>query len=109
MTTSVDTNVLVALWHPDHPLNTIAKFAMDSEMMRGNLVISPPVFVELLASPRRGPSLRWLKPYLGEGLRLMTAALHLPLIPVPSRNSRACGTGPSLRECMPWGRPNWNR
>src|ERR1700728_833629 len=56
MTTSVDTNVFVALWHPDDSLNTIAKVAMDSELMRGNLVISPPVLAELMASPKRTES-----------------------------------------------------
>lgn len=56
MTTSVDTNVFVALWHPDDALNAAAKSALDSEMTRGTLVISPPVFAELLASPRRTES-----------------------------------------------------
>jgi predicted nucleic acid-binding protein len=56
MTTSVDTNVVVALWHPDDSLNTLAKAAMDSELMHGNLVISPPVLAELMASPKRTES-----------------------------------------------------
>lgn len=56
MTTSIDTNVFIALWHPDDTLNTVAKSALDAEMMRGNLVISPPVFAELLASQKRTES-----------------------------------------------------
>jgi hypothetical protein len=56
MTTSVDTNVFVALWHPDNSLNTIAKSAMDNELVRGNLVISPPGLAELMASRKRRES-----------------------------------------------------
>jgi predicted nucleic acid-binding protein len=56
MTTSIDTNVLTALWHPDDSLNTIAKSAMDDEMMRGDLVVSAPVFAELCAAPGRTES-----------------------------------------------------
>jgi predicted nucleic acid-binding protein len=56
MTTSLDSNILIALWHPDDSLNTLAKSAMDAELMRGNLVVSAPVFAELLAAPRRTES-----------------------------------------------------
>lgn len=53
MTTAVDTNVFIALWYSDDALNTLARSAMDDALLRGNLVISAPVFAELLASPRR--------------------------------------------------------
>jgi len=53
MTTAVDTNVFIALWYKDDALNTLARSAMDDALLRGNLVISAPVFAELLASPRR--------------------------------------------------------
>ena len=53
MTTSIDTNVLTALWHSDDVLNKIAKSAMDEEMMRGKLVVSAPVYAELCAAPGR--------------------------------------------------------
>jgi predicted nucleic acid-binding protein len=53
MSTSIDTNVVTALWQPDDALNKIAKSAMDQEMMRGNLVISAPVYAELCAAPGR--------------------------------------------------------
>jgi len=56
MTTSLDTNVLTALWHPDDTLNTLAKSAIDSEMLRGKLVVCPPVFAELVAAPGRTES-----------------------------------------------------
>jgi predicted nucleic acid-binding protein len=53
MTTAVDTNVFIALWYKDDALNTLARSAMDAAMVRGNLVVSGPVFAELVASPRR--------------------------------------------------------
>jgi len=53
MTTSIDTNVLVALWFPDDTLNATAAAAMKDAASRGALVISAPVFAELLAAPRR--------------------------------------------------------
>jgi predicted nucleic acid-binding protein len=53
MTTAIDTNVLIALWYKDDALNMLALSAMDAAMARGNLVISAPVFAELLAAPTR--------------------------------------------------------
>lgn len=53
MTTAIDTNVLVALWNPDDTLNRLAQSALDAALARGALVISAPVFAELLASPKR--------------------------------------------------------
>lgn len=53
MTTAIDTNVLVALWNEDDALNTLARAALDAALSRGSLVISAPVFAELLAAPAR--------------------------------------------------------
>ena len=53
MTTAIDTNILVALWHEDDSLNTLARSALDAALGRGSLVIAAPVFAELLAAPSR--------------------------------------------------------
>jgi predicted nucleic acid-binding protein len=53
MTTAIDTNILVALWNEDDTLNTLARSALDDALGRGSLVISAPVFAELLAAPAR--------------------------------------------------------
>ena len=53
MTTSIDTNVLVALWDPDTRLNAAAQKALDLAQNRGPLVISGAVYAELLALPGR--------------------------------------------------------
>jgi len=54
MTTSVDTNVLVALWDRNDALNSAARIALDEALQRGNLVLAAPVFSELMAAPNRG-------------------------------------------------------
>ena len=51
MTTAIDTNVLVALWNEDDRLNPLARSALDAALEHGGLVISAPVFAELLAAP----------------------------------------------------------
>jgi predicted nucleic acid-binding protein len=53
MTTAIDTNVLVALWNSEDRLNSAAQAALDAALNRGSLVISAPVFAELLAFPAR--------------------------------------------------------
>jgi len=53
MTTAIDSNVLIALWNEDDTLNVLARSALDSALGRGSLVISAPVFAELLAAPSR--------------------------------------------------------
>jgi predicted nucleic acid-binding protein len=53
MTTAVDTNVLIALWNKDDKLNALACSALDTAVGKGRLVISGPVFAELLAAPSR--------------------------------------------------------
>jgi predicted nucleic acid-binding protein len=53
MTTAIDSNVFVALWDKDDSLNSLAQAAMDAALSRGALVVSAPVFAELIAAPRR--------------------------------------------------------
>jgi predicted nucleic acid-binding protein len=53
MTTSVDTNVIVALWDKDPDVSTPAQRALDAALGRGSLVLSGPVFAELMAAPGR--------------------------------------------------------
>lgn len=52
MITAIDTNVIVALWQ-DGPTSEAAQSALDRALAAGSLVISPPVFAELLAAPGR--------------------------------------------------------
>ena len=56
MTTAVDTNVIVALWDRDKALSSAAQSGLDSALGRGSLVISAPVFAELMAAPARSES-----------------------------------------------------
>ena len=53
MTTSIDTNVIVALWDKDPDVSTPAQRALDAALGRGSLVLSGPVFAELMAAPGR--------------------------------------------------------
>ena len=53
MSTSLDTNVLVALWDADDALHRAARAALDQALVRGALVISGVVYAELLAAPGR--------------------------------------------------------
>jgi len=53
MTTAIDSDVLIALWNEDDSLNTLARSALDDALGRGSLIISAPVFAELLAAPSR--------------------------------------------------------
>lgn len=53
MTTSVDTNVIVALWDRDPGVSNAAQQALDDALVRGSLVLSAPVFAELIAAPGR--------------------------------------------------------
>jgi predicted nucleic acid-binding protein len=56
MTTAIDTNVVVALWDKDPDLNMAAQTALEAAFRRGNLVVSAPVFAELIAAPGRTES-----------------------------------------------------
>ena len=53
MTTAVDTNVVVALWDKDPALSLAAQTALEAAFQRGGLVVSAPVFAELVAAPGR--------------------------------------------------------
>lgn len=53
MTTAIDTNVIIALWDRDPSVSTDAQSALDAALTRGSLVLSAPVFAELMAAPGR--------------------------------------------------------
>jgi predicted nucleic acid-binding protein len=53
MTTAIDTNVVVALWDRDPTLSLAAQTALEAAFNRGSLVVSAPVFAELIAAPGR--------------------------------------------------------
>ena len=53
MTTAIDTNVIIALWDKDAKLSLAAQKALNVAFHRGTLVVSAPVFAELVAAPGR--------------------------------------------------------
>jgi predicted nucleic acid-binding protein len=53
MTTAIDSNVVVALWDQDPILSLAAQTALEAAFNRGSLVVSAPVFAELMAAPGR--------------------------------------------------------
>jgi predicted nucleic acid-binding protein len=53
MTTAIDTNVVVALWDKDPTLSLAAQTALEAAFNQGGLVVSAPVFAELMAAPGR--------------------------------------------------------
>jgi predicted nucleic acid-binding protein len=53
MTTALDSNILVAFWDADDTLNSLAASALSTALALGNLVISAPVYAELLGFPGR--------------------------------------------------------
>ena len=53
MTTAIDSNVLIALWDRDPAISTSAQSALDDAQNHGALVVSGPVFAELMAAPGR--------------------------------------------------------
>jgi predicted nucleic acid-binding protein len=53
MTTAIDTNVVVALWDRDPTLSLAAQIALEGAFNRGSLIVSAPVFAELMAAPGR--------------------------------------------------------
>ena len=53
MTTAIDTNVVVALWDKDPTLSLAAQTALEAAFNRGGLVVSAPVFAELIAASGR--------------------------------------------------------
>ncbi len=53
MITSIDTNVIVALWDADDTLHRAAREILDAAYARGRLVICGVVHAELMAAPGR--------------------------------------------------------
>src|SRR5258708_12664022 len=53
MNTSIDTNILAALWNVDEAQNLAVKKALLASQAAGKLVICGAVYAELLASPAR--------------------------------------------------------
>lgn len=64
MITALDANVLVALWDENHALNAIAVKSLQTAALRGRLVISAPVYVEIRAVPIRDE--RWIDDFLAQ-------------------------------------------
>jgi predicted nucleic acid-binding protein len=56
MTTAIDSNVVIALWDRDPTLSLAAQTALEAAFKRGSLVVSAPVFAELMAAPGRTES-----------------------------------------------------
>src|ERR1051326_5309113 len=53
MTTAIDTNVIIALWDRNPAVSIPAQKALDDALNHGALVVSGPVFAELMAAPGR--------------------------------------------------------
>lgn len=53
MTTAIDTNIIVGLWHDDPTVSAAVEAALETAFRRGGLVIAAPVFAELIAAPGR--------------------------------------------------------
>jgi len=53
MTSSIDSNIIVALWWDSHSANRKAAGMLQEAHKRGNLIMSAPVYAELIADPRR--------------------------------------------------------
>ena len=53
MTTAIDTNVIVALWDIDPVISGAAGESLDEAAQAGQVVVSPPVYCELMAAPHR--------------------------------------------------------
>ena len=53
MTISIDSNIIIALWCKTDSSNRIAAKLLDQAQRQGKLVISAPVYAELMADPLR--------------------------------------------------------
>jgi predicted nucleic acid-binding protein len=51
--TAIDTNVVIGLLSEDDAFNVLAKRALQRAAAKGSLVLSPPVYIELCAMPKR--------------------------------------------------------
>ena len=56
MTTSIDSNIIVALWWQQDPLNRVAANLLVRAQRSGTLVVSAPVYAELMGDPKRTES-----------------------------------------------------
>jgi predicted nucleic acid-binding protein len=53
MTSSIDSNIIVGLWRKTHASNLVAARLLHQARMRGKLVVSGPVYSELMGDPDR--------------------------------------------------------
>ena len=53
MTISIDTNVIAALWKDDHSMNAVVVEMLGGLIAHEKLVVSGPVYAELMAGPLR--------------------------------------------------------
>src|ERR1035441_1682618 len=53
MTISIDSNIIIALWWQADPLNSIATRMLNQAHQHGRLVVSAPVYAELMGDPNR--------------------------------------------------------
>lgn len=53
MTTSIDSNIIVALWWQHDPTNRIAAQMLLQAQRSGRMVVSAPAFAELMGDPNR--------------------------------------------------------
>jgi hypothetical protein len=56
MTISIDSNVIAALWDVDHAMNAVAVAVLGSLSAHEKLIVSGPVYAELMAGPLRDES-----------------------------------------------------
>jgi len=56
MTISIDSNVIAALWEKDHEVNGVAVEALGRFIAHERLIVSGPVYSELMAGPLRDES-----------------------------------------------------
>jgi len=111
MTTVIDTNVLIALWDSDHTLNSLARAGLDAAFQRGSLLITAPVYAELMASPNRSEA--FLDNFLqdtGIGVewnmdeRIWRAAgMAFPAVRFPREKTARLRATPDPRRLPHWG------
>ena len=53
MTTSIDSNIIIALWWQQDPVNRVAAQLLRQAQRGGWMVVSAPVFAELMGDPNR--------------------------------------------------------
>ena len=77
MTTAIDTNVIIALWDNDPELSGAAETALEAAFRRGSLIVSAPVFAELIAAPDRTEA--FVSSFLGENGIVVDWNLNEPI------------------------------